>query len=622
MTFHVNLSMNRNATLVVFNVDSKSSSDRPPEFNQWIIASLEKGEFVQADSFSISVFSFLSSLRSLAHLQEYLVGFQLNVVDDRINRLIEKYKSEAMYLEDYRTSTIGVNTSDLLAKLHEGNFRRANTLSGDQLRDVSRMARLSHSANFSVPGAGKTTALLAVHVYERQMGRVDSLIVVAPRNALGSWQIEVEKCLGATPVTRLTGGRDRVKALLSTNPAIATISYQQLRTTADVLALHLSQKSVHLVLDEAHRAKAGMKSQQGEAALVLSPLAERRDILTGTPMPQGISDIESQISFLWPGQEVFNSSRELQEQVAEAKEAIRPLYVRTRKSELGLPPIKFLYHAVDMDSWQKSIYGLLTKKMADQFANLSIEDEYQLRRVGRQIMKNILFCADPEIFRQSLTAAPELREIQKKLEIETHKESSKLLFLDELLGEVLSRQSEKVVIWSSFTAVIEKLTARYSSYGATFIHGGVETSEEAEEGSREWVIERFHDDASNRVLIANPAACGEGISLHHAAHNAVYFDRNFNAAHYLQSIDRIHRRGLPEGVETRVHVLSLKGSIEEIIRDRLSQKVKALEVLLDDPDLVAMVYDPEDMTAMDQDESGFDQQDAKALVDFLSEFRK
>jgi SNF2 family DNA or RNA helicase len=618
MTFSVRVELDRTGTLVNFQVEAESSESRPPEFNQWILASLEKPNFVNSSKFSISVFEFLSSLRQLAQMRDLAGSFQIVISDNRILSLIDEYKSLSLALEGYAQDLDKrITESQLKAALSAEQFKRTDELSTDQIRDITRMAYLKHAANFSVPGAGKTTALLAVHAFERAAGRVDSLLVIAPRNALGSWEIEVSKCFQTDSVTRLTGGRERVQKLLLNRQTIATISYQLMRNCVDILATYLARNKVHLVLDEAHRAKAGVRSQQGQSALELAPLAVRRDILTGTPMPQGISDIESQMSFLWPGQPVFDESRQLDDQVSQAKSSIKPLYVRTRKSELGLPEIQFYYHPIEMESWQRELHSVLVRRIVREISSMAVEDEVQLRKVGRQIMKNILFCADPRIFQQSLEGSAEYGELRLQIGKLISDDSAKLKFLDDLLVQILNSEGEKVVIWSSFTAVIEKLTSRYSNYGASFIHGGVATSEESVEGSREWVIEQFHTNDRNRVLVANPAACGEGISLHHAAHNAIYFDRSFNAAHYLQSIDRIHRRGLPEGVETNVHVLFLEETIEEVIRDRLSSKVKSLEVLLEDPDLVRMVYDPEDLVDYGLDDSGLDATDVRHIAAFL-----
>ncbi len=88
------------------------------------------------------------------------------------------------------------------------------------------------------------------------------------------------------------------------------------------------------------------------------------------------------------------------------------------------------------------------------------------------------------------------------------------------------------------------------------------------------------------MLLANPAACGEGVSLHHWCHEAVYLDRTFNAGSFLQSQDRIHRLGLADGQLTTFTILTSIGTIDETVDQRLREKITALAALLDDPGLV------------------------------------
>ena len=88
------------------------------------------------------------------------------------------------------------------------------------------------------------------------------------------------------------------------------------------------------------------------------------------------------------------------------------------------------------------------------------------------------------------------------------------------------------------------------------------------------------------MLLANPAACGEGVSLHHWCHHAVYLDRSFNASHFLQSQDRIHRLGLHADTVTTFTLLMSRGTIDETVGARLIEKVAALSTLMDDPGLV------------------------------------
>jgi hypothetical protein len=112
-------------------------------------------------------------------------------------------------------------------------------------------------------------------------------------------------------------------------------------------------------------------------------------------------------------------------------------------------------------------------------------------------------------------------------------------------------------------------------------------------------VRRFHIDTNCKALIANPAAAGEGISLHTICHNAIYADRSYVSTHYLQSIDRIHRLGLKPGDTTDIYVYRSKappeiGSIDLSVSRRLVKKIRNMQVLLNDPDLHEIAFDEEE----------------------------
>lgn len=86
-------------------------------------------------------------------------------------------------------------------------------------------------------------------------------------------------------------------------------------------------------------------------------------------------------------------------------------------------------------------------------------------------------------------------------------------------------------------------------------------------------------------MIANPAAASEGISLHTVCQNAIYVDRTFNAAHYLQSDDRIHRLGLRKDQVPTVEIVECRSTIDETVRLRVGAKVDRMSSVLDDPSL-------------------------------------
>lgn len=114
--------------------------------------------------------------------------------------------------------------------------------------------------------------------------------------------------------------------------------------------------------------------------------------------------------------------------------------------------------------------------------------------------------------------------------------------------------------------------------------------------------------------MANPAACSEGISLHHVCHRALYIDRNYNAAQYLQSEDRIHRIGLPPGTKTLITIMCSPHTIDESVDRRLQAKVAAMASVLDDPDLSIRPLDLDS----DDDIDGLDAQDIEDIRRMLA----
>lgn len=153
----------------------------------------------------------------------------------------------------------------------------------------------------------------------------------------------------------------------------------------------------------------------------------------------------------------------------------------------------------------------------------------------------------------------------------------------------------KTLVWSNFVGNLTELATNVlAPYEPAVIHGSIPSSSDDELlVSREAELRRFRTDSRCAVLLANPAAMSEGVSLHETCHDAIYVDRTFNAGQYLQSIDRIHRLGLPPGTETRITFLVATDTVDEAVDDRIRVKAERLSMMLSDPDLVTMAL-PDD----------------------------
>jgi SNF2 family DNA or RNA helicase len=157
-----------------------------------------------------------------------------------------------------------------------------------------------------------------------------------------------------------------------------------------------------------------------------------------------------------------------------------------------------------------------------------------------------------------------------------HGTPGKLVALDSLVEELVGRQREKVVIWSFFRYSLGEIMRRYARFNPVRIDGTITDTQE-----RALAISRFQQDDDTMIFVGNPAAAGAGITLTRAR-VAIYESFSVQAAHYLQSLDRIHRRG--QAREVNYYMLLCQDSIEEDEYTRLLQKEQAARELFRDDD--------------------------------------
>lgn len=488
-----------------------------------------------------------------------------------------------------------------------GSMWRAN-LTGFQRRDIAKLLSLRHGANFSVPGAGKTRVGLAVFHALRQSSGIERLLIVGPKSCYESWQHENSECF-ERPL--------RMEVFAKQNDPVAEVlivNYERLDGAVNDLGAWLAARPSMLLLDEAHRMKLGAEGTYGAACLALGTRARRRLILTGTPAPNGAKDLENLFSFVWPG----HGRRTVTQAVAggdlgKASQVLRPLFTRTTKNELGLPPLTPQVRLIPLPPLHKEVYEALVGRLSARASGS--EEDFQA--LGKIIVYMLMAATSPALLAVGTTtyeplayqvpplAVPEgaaLFDLMRDLP--SYEMSPKY---QEVLAIVAANAAagRKTLVWSTFVRSLMTLQRILGRFSPAMVYGGTQ--------DRDAEINRFRNDPECMVLLSNPATLGEGISLHHDCHDAVYVDRDFAAGRFLQSLDRIHRLGLDPGTETRVTVLASEGTIDEVVAQRLTDKLQFMGRILDDP-AVQELADLDEEPAIG---GGLDQGDLQALMGHL-----
>lgn len=481
-----------------------------------------------------------------------------------------------------------------------------------QIKAALHLLAVGNGANFSVPGSGKTTVVLSVFEWLKQQGTLNVLFVVGPPSCFGPWRDEYASVIGRMPSFEILAGGDVEERRRKYYPSpgemreLYLTSFQTLQRDVDLVKSFFRQRNVKifLVIDEAHYIKQ-IAGAWADAVLDIAPLAVMRCVLTGTPFPQSYADAYNYFDALWPGrspisreQRIRITSRVQKKEDAEAgkllTDSIGPFFYRVRKSELGLAPQDFTAPTlVKMRPHERRIYDAII----DKIRSLAATDDYQefdlLNRLRQGRMMRLRQCISySKLLGTALIASDEdlLAENPSLSDVIRHYDEmetpAKLDALLSLVDELRTR-GEKIVIWSNFVETLKLLRSALTRRGhrTELIYGATptETSDETDVLTREHIIRQFKSFENGvDVLVANPAACAESISLHTACAHAIYYDLSYNCAQYLQSLDRIHRVGGSEEKVAHYHFLQYQNTIDPDILTSVRRKAANMSAVIDE----------------------------------------
>lgn len=519
-------------------------------------------------------------------------------IDEPIARLLKKFDAEGDIIEEARKAGLESKNSSTVPEYELTLVRK---LKNYQLRGLHHLLSVKNGANFSVPGSGKTTVIYAAFDYLRNQNVVDQLLVIGPRSSFYPWEDESEACFGMPlKSARLTGlPPDRKKIYFdSSGYELFLCTYQTAERDRDEIIDLCRRSRFFVVIDESHNVKKLEGGVWADTVLAIAPYATVRAILSGTPIPNDYTDLWTQITFLWPRKQVLGDSSFYKSRCADEAEIelirreVQPFFFRVKKKDLGLPPQKFNLTECDLNPHQAKIYRALSIKFLREI-ELEPSGFHELRKWRRAKVVRLMQAASnptllarysnefdvPPISGESVPLTELIREYPR------YERPSKMERAVQLVLESFER-TEKIIVWTFFVHNIEMLKVWFEKdYGIeTFVVYGLVPRDESEdiEFNREQQIVGFKKSTGPSVLLANPAACAESISLHKACRHAVYLDRTFNCGQYMQSLDRIHRIGLGPNESATYDVLLAKNTIDETIQRRLDEKQANMMRLLEE----------------------------------------
>lgn len=533
-----------------------------------------------------------------------------NNIDFHVSKEVEEYiQKREIYINERSRVGLGIKsqTEEILEKYNSYraviDSQMVRKLREKQAWDSFFMFAMRKSANFSVPGSGKTSSVYGVFSFLSYKGLVDKIVMIGPRSSFISWKDEFYNCFGNKRKLELfniqdySNSRDKKNALLYKavhKKNLLLFNYESLDSILEEVKNIIDDKTL-LVFDEVHKVK-NPNGKRAKNALKISYNARYTIALTGTPLPNSYLDIKNLLHILY--HEEYNDffgfgDAQLripsEYDIENINKKIKPFFCRTTKNQLEVPEVNpDIILPCKLSDKENKIFNILLLKYAKNKLALIIR-LLQLESNPKMLLKAI--SENQEDFSAILDTTSDPEDIDYVDYSQDIKDLINSLGKTEKFNSCiqqvkkLNSEGKSVIIWCIFVDSIRQLASQLEKEG---ISAGVIFGSTSEE-ERKNILNKFKEKEID-VLITNPHTLAESVSLHSVCHDAIYYEYSYNLVHLLQSKDRIHRLGLKEGQYTQYYFLQsifvtrdgFEYSLDQKIYQRLLEKEKIMLDAIDE----------------------------------------
>ncbi|MBN2797363.1 MAG: DEAD/DEAH box helicase [Clostridia bacterium] len=408
-------------------------------------------------------------------------------------------------------------------------------------------------------GLGKTLQTLCYIASEKQLKASYKALIVAPTSLTYNWLSEIKKFVPHLKASVIDGVKSSREEKLkdSEDFDIIITSYALVRND---LEIYQSLDLDVCIIDEAQH----IKNPSSKTAKAIKQLhIAQRFALTGTPIENSVLELWSIFDFIMPyylgnlSQFIRRYEKPIKEQddvtAIRLKKMIKPFILRRLKQDVlkELPDKIENKLTVELSDDQKKVYLAYLEKVKGELQEAYANEGYQKSQMKTLAALTRLrqICLDPGLFLEDYSGG-----------------SAKLSLLEELLEELMEG-GHKVLLFSQFTSMLEKIEHLLGKMKIDYLKLDGSTPSKV----RGQLVNDFNTSAVPVFLISLKAG-GTGLNLT-SADTVIHFDPWWNPAVEDQATDRAHRIGQ----ENKVHVIKIvtQGTIEEKIY-QLQEKKKAL----------------------------------------------
>lgn len=423
-------------------------------------------------------------------------------------------------------------------------------------------------------GLGKTA--ISIEVAKRLKAK--RVLIFCPATVRLVWEKEIKTWWPNSPQVHLVNG----KLPKGLGDAILVVNYDKvsMRKGAVDYVEELRRYGGFdlMILDEAQLLKNAKANRTTAVFDELMPLAKRVVALSGTPAPNHAGELYAPIRALAPDllmrpngtlmtQIGFeNRYCEVEERRIGAGRTVRQIVGSQNTDEL-----KGLLRAFMLRRTKKQVLKELPPL---QFVEIPVTPSSNLLEDMANYANKFSSDMTDEEFLAALRNSDEhVARLRQLIGL------SKVEPCGEFVLSALADNRRKAVVWAEHHAVIDALMGKLAALGPVKIDGRDDMK------SRSFAVQRFLENPSTRIMVANIKAASTGLTLvsdRFVCSDAYFVEASYTPSDQYQAACRIHRIGQRDAVLAQMFVAS--GTIDERVMRILARKSNDLAALFEGGD--------------------------------------
>ena len=454
-------------------------------------------------------------------------------------------------------------------------------------------------------GLGKTLQTIALlwtllkqHPVYEDPPVIKKALIVCPVTLINNWRKEFRKWLGTERIGVFVADEKKKRLTdftMGRSYNVMIIGYEKLRIVQEELK---KGPGIDIVIaDEGHRLKTA-KNKSAQAIKALN--TARRIILSGTPIQNDLSEFFMMVDFVNPDllgsfkkftqqfevpivksrqPEATEKEIELGEARSEELASLTSPFILRRTADVlseYLPPKTEYVLLCRPTTNQTVVYQRVLSHPVFQTALGSSEASLQLITILKKVCNSpsLLNPKDPSASVSPMTASL-VSSIPTQL-LHTNAGATKIRALDQLLHNLRTTTSDKVVLVSNYTSTLDLLSTLLSSLDYSFVRLDGRTPS----SKRQEIVDNFNRTPASTcfAFLLSAKAGGVGLNLIGAS-RLVLFDVDWNPATDLQAMARIHRDGQKN--PCFIYRFLMAGAIDEKIWQRQATKLGLASNIMD-----------------------------------------